>query len=1218
MDEPNYSCFLHPRIRSQDHPDICPECGKSYTAPLDEPPKSIKGMNVIKSLDRGFYGVTYLVKNPITQGLFTMKVIPKKTYSKEEGYNKDFNQEIQNHKKASDKEMTVPKLIDAGECELEISDYTINCYFMQLEYIEGVSLEEFKNSGVISATRISQVAYDLFEFLWQLEKEMLHHNDLHSRNIVIKTDSVEFGRINALDKTIRTYVIDLGSVSDKNRSGCEHYRDITWIVQHVGDMIFTYLKRNDIPDKELRVLSRLNSLVQHCLGEEYIREITPEDYCNQIRDIVKQGENPWAQPKELVTPGDHYNAQTMPTYYASHLFCDPENKWFNNLIKPGPILLTGMRGCGKTILLKSVHFLARAQKCEGEDTEKFLKRLENEKHVAFFVSCSALLTDPKSKKLHFPNHKLILAFSLDFIRCVRFCELEKIGEINYKQLEHLCNTLKLLIPWFEKPSNINDTNAIERSIEKAILRARSIKDNEASELNVHKDFDRLASIIQSSIDIWNNKHILFLLDDVSDRYLRQDNVDEVLSQLCHQASRFSFKISTETPSLRLRTGGGEFSRLDRDYEEFDLGNEVMQELKHSNSTFVEDMLRKRLDITPQYKGLSPKYILDQQPLIEVARNLVTRSGKRRGSYWGINVLGTLSTGDIGDSILMFHRMLQKMTPTDNSVSREDQDSVIFDFSERKLRKLAIQDKWLYDHAIAFAQASQLELRKSYSPERGKQQRIRQYNEVFLKVDPEGADDIFDKINRLVEMGIFIYAGGTPRSKGPKQKASLYLKLAYRKILGVTNLMPISFMDRFEISGDNLISWLNNPTANKLRKTVGAKQIEMDKVTLKVIEETDWIEQDEKIIIEHKLVMDKSTQSRLLLYNKPEETASMIKCKLPFTIETETLRSLKKTDIKNKHIIGALGFEDRSIGTWKNILSIDKPSGVTFIGYKIKGFSDEICDLLEKESIPFDIVNYDDIFCFKENEIDKEKIKNFVKELPTNDIILDVTSLTKPLIFLLTFEILRRNGRLNVIHTLADEYLPNSNEVSEVLSLLEEEDAPIFFKKADELIPGEYPEERITIWQNRDPCSNVYLICFISLKYSRVQKLLEELPVDCLDIIYPLSLDGKDSAKSKFAEEIANTFVHETGNIWATGSNDHVEAFQKLKELYTKYALEAGNNVEIGLTGVKIHMVAAGMLASIANISGVYYTPASFDPEKYTKGTGKTNFTTIEINKYNPY
>ena len=1216
-----YACFLHPKEKSTNKEDKCPICGKPFLFPLIDHPKKILGFEIQSSINRGFYGATYIGKNPITGIPFTIKAIPKKIYSKEDGYNKDFQTDIDNHKKAMKAGMNVPELITASFGEiLDFGGVSIDCYILVMNYIEGLTLKEYKTSESLTSSAIAQIAYDLFEFLGKAENYELHHNDLKDENIIIQISDARSGRLDALDPRIKTWVIDVGSFHEKDMSDERHCRDIKRIVKHIGNMVDLYWNKNPT-DKDYRVISRLNSLVKNCLGEEHVREITPEDYCRQIYNIVREGEHPWRYPLRLITVGQHYNAQTMPTYYAPYLFYDPGDKWTNYLIKPGPILLTGMRGCGKTVLLKSLHFTARAQPKNGKSKEKkeeISKRLNAESHVAFFVSSSTLLADPadsKSKELHLPNQKLILAYSLDIIRCVRYCELENIGEINYQRLEEMCSVLTKLIPWFELPKDYFYLAGIERNIESAIFQARHIKRETISgELNVLDAYDKIASNVRGLVDIWNNKHVIYLLDDLSTRYLTQKNVDELTSQLCHQAEAFSFRISTETPSLRLTTGGGQVSRLDRDYEEFDLGEQVMQELKRSGSSFIEEVLKKRLIQVSGYETLSPKELLGNQSLASIASNLAEY--KKRGSYWGLKALGVLSTGDIGDSIHLFEQMLEKRTPG-RGIPKDIQDEIIFNFSERKLRKLAYQDSWLHDHAMAFAVASQAELSESLKRKKERGERLRVYNEIFLKVEldqtsDDGAD-VFNKIVKLVENGIFVYQGGTPRSKMPKGKPSFYIKLAYRKILGVTNLMPISFRDRFEISGKALLDWIEKPTARALRATVSGKYISDEEKT----GTTDWGEEEEieEPDVKETNPVDKFTQAPLAMYDTVHEAQTLeISCILPFRVETTSLRGITREDIEGRHIIGAIGFEDRSVGTWENILKTGKPKGVTLIHYEGEQYpnrKDDICDLLSRHSVQYNIVPSLKIFSLKENELDTDVLKIFVTALPFDELVLDVTSLTKPLIFLLTSEILKQRKKLHVLHTQAGDYYPTEKEVDEVLKLIDT-DTQAFVKRADDLVPGEKTGDRITLFQRRDPSSGVYLLCFLSMKYTRATTLIKELSYDYLDIIYPLSQDGENSPKSKFADEIAKTFVQEAGSVRSTASNDHRNAYKIIERLYTRYSLEEGNNFEIGLTGVKMHMVSAGMLASIAGISGVYYTRAEFDPKKYTRGTAETAISSLEI------
>ena len=612
-------------MKHSEHPDTCPICKRKYLFPLQEYPALINDFTVIKPLARGFYSSAYVVKHPYTKMDFLIKIIPVKMYSSEHGYSKEFDREVEAYRIAYENKMNVPQMVSAGMCNVKFGNgVSIDCYYIQMNLINGPTLGEFKMSQNISSTKIAQITYDLFDFLRKIDRLQLHHNDLHDGNIIIETSSGDLGALNAIDRSVKAYVIDLGSMNQIDRSTPKNNRDITWIVKHTQDMINSYWSEANTRDhkSEARILTGITGLIAYYSGKESARELEIEGYCHEIYNIVKWADYPgWHNQKKLVTLMEFYNTQPMEPYYAPYLFYDPGNKWTDAIKETGPMLLTGMRGCGKTLLLKSLHFFAQAEVREGETAEKRTERLRSDGYLGLFVSASALLSDPKSNELHLPNHKLILAFSLDLVKCLRYCEVDGIGFISYTEVDRFCGTLKELIPWFEKPTNIHDLVSLEFGIDDALFKARNLADKEAGELNVHDSFSALAERATSMLDIWSNKHVLYLLDDLSTRYLKQSNVDEVLSQLNYQAKSFSFKISTETPSLHLTTAGGKESQIFRDYKDFDLGSEVIRRLKDSGVDFIENVIKKRLLLAYGLDNVSPKKLLGSQRYIDVARSL---------------------------------------------------------------------------------------------------------------------------------------------------------------------------------------------------------------------------------------------------------------------------------------------------------------------------------------------------------------------------------------------------------------------------------------------------------------------------------------------------------------------------------------------------------------------------------------------------------------------
>jgi serine/threonine protein kinase len=1208
-------------MRASEHPEKCPICHRAYSFPLDNPPKMIENLEVIEPIARGFYSAVYNVRNVNIDRIFTVKVIPQDTYSKDKGYSKDFDDEIRRYNLAVDNKIAFPNLVHAGKCELTFGDVEIACYFMQMETVNGPTLRDFKKSDKLNSRSIAQITYDLLDFFRHTEVVQIHHNDLRDDNIKVEIRDGRFGEVDAIDRTVKAFVLDPGSLSNFDRSGGPYLRDITWIARHMSEMIAVYWpKARELDDPfELRTLTMLNNFVSLISGKEQARENDVEGYCIYIRNIVDSYDRTFDEPSVLITPGEYYNAQLMPSYYVPHLFCDPDLRFTNSLISPGNILLHGMRGCGKTILLKSLHFTARAQRQECEDKNEVVKRLREDSYVGLFASASALLTGPQNKQLYL--HELLLAFSLDLVKSLRHCELNGFGKIDYRELNNLCEEIQRLVPWFETPPNVQDLKSVEMRIYKATLGAKTFK-GEVDDLKVRETFEFISEVLTKSNDIWRNKHVLFLLDDLSRRYLNLEEVDLILDKLCIQSEKYSFKISTETPTLNLRTLGGEISWLDRDYKEVDLGREVMQVLKDSGNRFLEEVLRKRLLLTRDLKDFSPADLLGNQNLTDAAVSLLQQeSAKRKSSYWGISVLGAVSTGDIGDSISLFYQMITKDRVSlieGEGIEPRVQHDYIYQLSQRRLYALASRGSWLYNHALAFAQASKTEMVKSYrNMAVGKGGRIRQYSEVFLHIPPRAGKDLFNKINELVEGGVFVFAGGTPRTK-KGLSSPLYFKLAYKKLYGVTTLSPISYGDRFELSGKAVEDWLENPTEDKLRKSVG----KLDKGSSK---EDDpawyWIDEVKEGQRHPKLPSNKmkpglQTQLGGSYKGKKISETPRDDTGIPLEVVSSPLGRLTPVDIKGKHIIGALGFEERSIGTWKNILKVKRPDKITMIEYKNPGLKDEILQFLGRNKVSVNTISYEDFinhdgpFMFRD-----DFVKEFLNTISTDDVVLDVTSMTKPLIYLLVSEVMKLRSKVGIIHTFAEKYLPTSNQIKETTSLLKQEQtAPEFFIQADNLVAGEKlgPQSRMTIKQHRNPGAGVFLVCFMSLKYKRAKRLLDELSPESIDIIFPLSSDGEKSPRSVFATRIAEALVGDKGEAWKIDSEDFGEAYRKLLELYSKKHLVSGMNFEIGLAGTKMHTVAAGMLGSIVNFSGVYYTPADFDPEKYTKGTGETKFTELKL------
>ena len=64
MTRGRYTCFLHPMEDMSEHDisDLCPECNRPYSFPLESVPKAIGEFQIEGPIGRGFYAATYLAR----------------------------------------------------------------------------------------------------------------------------------------------------------------------------------------------------------------------------------------------------------------------------------------------------------------------------------------------------------------------------------------------------------------------------------------------------------------------------------------------------------------------------------------------------------------------------------------------------------------------------------------------------------------------------------------------------------------------------------------------------------------------------------------------------------------------------------------------------------------------------------------------------------------------------------------------------------------------------------------------------------------------------------------------------------------------------------------------------------------------------------------------------------------------------------------------------
>lgn len=1218
-----YCCFNcpesgHDNTRELDH--ICPTCGEKYGFPKFDAPLKIGNYNIEQYINRGFYGAVYLVKDRVLNKPYVLKVIPKSIYK---FHKKDFYKECQDHAELASESQYIVDISSATEERVEFSNKkVIDCYVAVLKYVKGVTLREILISeDFTNSISIAQIAIDLFKILDDLRKKKKNHNDLHPENLIIQQLSSADRRSGEIDNFIRVVAIDIGSLTSENKAGDSPDRigDMHWVANYLISLSEKLIKN---PDKASDQNYRLASLFQDRAkllypASEFQRTPNFDEIIESIKNCFNQQAFPWENPLKLLNFNDTYNAQTLEPWFVPSLLVDPDDQWLTRISGKGPLVITGMRGCGKTMMLRAVQFHARvsaAKLVEKQNVENQIELLKNEGFVGLYVSCKELLDKmgkAAEEPIHQPYSRLFIWYGIESIKALR--HLKSISEKTVKFDFHidLVNLYKEHLFTYDLLADVKSEMQLEQRLLDMIFSLNKGEDKYIIQANPANAFPALAQTIRNCSSIWTQHYILFLLDDVSTRYLSENNIQNLLSSLIFQSKECAFKITSEVQTIELvlfSPGKIEKAKKGRDFETFDLGGAVNQKIRNKGGKqFVADILNRRANSNPKHPTKHPIELIGDSSLKSIAENIVMRGrdkNLRKRIYHGLSALSGVCVGDIGDIINLYDMIIghydheKQICP----IPAERQSECFQDLCSVRLHEVNLRGSEYKSFALSFAQASYELLMKSY---KDGDARLRQYYSIYIRITTGNTQKQYEKIRQLLDAGIFVYSKDplTPRTLGIDTNPINQFKLTFRKLYGISNLIGLTQGDRFELSGEKLENWLNKPEEGKeiLIKSVGGTSSNIDEgddIENDFIDSQDEYDKNsiDKIEIQGKLAFDYNLKKEDQRYTK-REVINLINEKTP------KIKEIDFKDLENETLdllICALGFEERTFESVKSILKL-KPAKILLVRYKEIGKSSEIIEAVKSTKIPFEIIEY-------------ETVKTSF-DIPSGKILCDITGMSKSLIFNIIRNTLKINGQVWFSHTQAEIYYPLNDEIKSALEDCKSEDN---FSKLDlitkNVIKGEKGPHEVydLLFSDSDESKKNLLVSFSSPKYEKLFKILENRSFDKIQIISPEG-DSARSYLSNLASEVISKSYSNT-ELFQFDTNELKGILNFLTTQYQKYYIDQNFNFEFALTGSKKNTVACAAISATFKISHCWYiTPNELDTNQFSKGVGSKTYFHISIN-----
>ncbi len=1236
---PSLCCFWDPKkeyVPDRTLEDLCPDCGRAYGHPLSHRPERIEGYEIIDVIDRGFYGAIYVAESGALGRKSVLKVVPRGVY---ESFGKDFDEECRVHNEVANGTQHLVGIQDAFQADVRFGgeDEDLPCHVAVLDYVEGERLDRFvADPAKLTATAIAQIAVDLFRLLGELENKQRFHNDLHAGNLLVRSLPWDQRRAEVIDPGIMAIAVDFNSITDGSRSDEEQQTgDLHQVAHHLltlAERLLDHPERGS--DVEYRLATALQEIAQ-MLSPESVMQRTPqfEDLIRLIYAAFDVASSPWKEPTGGLRSFDEsYNAQTLRAWFVPQLLVDPGG-WQAQLEAAGPQVITGMRGCGKTILLRSLQLHARAslatQEAGGSDRNAS-EILAADGYVGLYVSCTRLLDrlGSPNAELHEPYARLFLVYAREAVRALR--HLREIHADAPLVTPGAFRTIAEAVAAYTDDADLDGVDS-ELTLERRLQQMQiSLERGESRHtLLAHPTvaFPHLAETVLSCSPVWSSSRIYFLLDDVSTRHLHEEAIRNLISTLMFNHERCAFKVTTEAQTLELvlkSPGLVEEARIGRDYETFDLGAKINERLRQdagrAGKEFIAEVLRARARQFPRHPPPDPSEIVGDIPLEQIARAIgsaAKTAPEKKAVYHGMTALAALCVGDIGDVISIYEMILSRAGRVETiPVDPQIQSACFQEYCSRRLYHLNRRKGELKDFALGFAEASHELLMQSaaQTASDGKTGRLRQYSSVYVRVTSGDHGAQLDRLRELMDAGVFVLDAGpdAPRTKTRDSNPITQFVLTYRKLFGLSNFIGLSQRDRFELSGSDLEEWLSHPERTReilVRNLSGAGR-DSDALASED-EEPGVIETESNELEQHAVTgadpkrgsTDEAKPRPRTLFELADDTEEAGEKVHDFARErmprlTE-LHADELPELGIATIALGRGFEERTLASTQRLSEVLRPDHGILVSYPLEGHGTEVEEVARGATDDLRLVEYRDAVAGG-------------LPFPPGIALVDVTGLAKPMIFDAVRRLLQRDGRVIVAHTAAAVHYPLNDDIARVLDAHEKGDAYALLDELSGVLTGEarpYTFDKL-LNTDADDGRRRLLCAAASPKHERLMSLIDERDYDRVDIVVPSS-DTPRARLARLAAEVATKNFHSSSTIQLP-SDDLPGTLDFIADHYQRYYAHGNFDFELGLTGSKLHAVACAAACSALRFSQCWYVrPATFDVERFTQGVADSRYFLLE-------
>jgi len=738
------------------------------------------------------------------------------------------------------------------------------------------SLLNVINNGNITIQILLDVIEKSFNVFDACKANKIQHSDFHSGNILVAYPS-EFG----LDKgTRKIWITDFGYGTFSNeKPPLDDYKGLARIIYDaINGIKFSSLEQED-------------RIKYKALKDEFPKYLHDDNSLegDHIRNPVAL----WEKLKKMFLGSNQGVAyqKSVGDYLAAEFIGDRWEEWKDlfvpkflaakELLDRNICVLTGLRGCGKTMMFKRlstqlVSILGPAN-IEGEDS--FICFYLNARNIA---EAFPWLPDAEEKTA---RNQVINFFHLKWtIEILQWLKYE-IRNNHYKARD-IVWLIEFFKNSFDEPAMYLTSNSPAGIIDNLILLCtQEMLKSKLSEkynssislpLNDIEYLENLLNIIKTNTTFSNNKSFYMLFDDYSTPLVSEATQRILNPIIFRRCSDVYFKVSTESTESLLRIGlNGKHLEEGADFKFVELGMITINYDAQEKKNTIMEIFNKRISRSMLFfqKSIGLKEILGNSDLKEVVRANKIRKGNGHDIiYYGFDDFCNMWSSDIRELIKIFSDMVyeeteknikenikQNMSPI---ISKDIQNRVFKQAGGRFLHALSIATnpfekehastgkqveheygRRLYDIVTSFQGIAHFALKNKNSKNQ-KSNPLKQIRKIELKTAIDNLDKESRDIYRgLIRYGVFIRDYRAKSIMGSVSAVRLYLRSLLIPFCGLT----FSKRDNLSLDWKKFNEFLKKPEEFKDRfiKSIKLKNnAEQYPLSKELWEEEDYVTSDD--------------------------------------------------------------------------------------------------------------------------------------------------------------------------------------------------------------------------------------------------------------------------------------------------------------------------------------------------------------------------------------